>query len=59
MVQIVTENDDPVIYSGNPAELSGARFEMDECMRRIGAFQLLIQHHTSYSIAPALSMGGC
>ena len=40
MVNIVTDADEPVIYGGNPAELSGARFELDECLRRTGAFQL-------------------
>ena len=47
MVSIVTENDEAVIYGGNPAELPGARFEMDECLRRTGAFQMLIRHRAS------------
>ena len=33
-----------VKYSGNPAELSGARYEIGMAMRRAGAFQLLIRH---------------
>ena len=47
VVQITTSHGDPVVYSGNPAELPGARFEMNLCLERIGAFKLLIQHGAS------------
>ena len=47
MVVIKTENDDIVKYGNNPAELSGARFEIDQCLKRLGAFELLIKHNAS------------
>ena len=47
VISIRTEADDPVIYSGNPAELPGARYEIGEALRRAGAFKLLISHNAS------------
>ena len=47
VIEIKTEAGDPVIYSGNPAELSGARFEMRKAMRRAGAFKLLVSMNAS------------
>ena len=40
MVKVVTEAGIPVKYGNNPAELSGARHEMDKCLQRLGAFEL-------------------
>ena len=42
---IITEHGDPVIYSNNPAELPGCRYEMDKCLERLGAFEMLIKHN--------------
>ena len=47
VISIRTEAEDPVIYSGNPAELPGARYEIGEALRRAGAFKLLISHNAS------------
>ena len=46
-VTLTTSNGDPIKYAGNPAELPGARHEMNRCLRRIGAFDLLIKHNAS------------
>ena len=47
MVTITTEAGDIVKYGNNPAELAGARFEMDRCLERLGAFELLIKHNAA------------
>ena len=47
MVVITTEAGDPVKYGNNPAELSGARYEMDLCLQRLGAFEMLIKHNAA------------
>ena len=47
MVVITTEAGDPVKYGNNPAELSGARYEMDLCLERLGAYELLIKHNAA------------
>ena len=47
VVAIKTEAEDPVIYTGNPAELPGARHEIEKALRRAGAFKLLISHNAS------------
>ena len=47
MVTITTEAGLPVTYSNNPAELPGARYEMDKCLKRKGAFELLKLHNAS------------
>ena len=47
MVVISTEAGDPVKYGNNPAELSGARYEMDLCLERLGAYELLIKHNAA------------
>ena len=47
MVKITTEAGDPVKYGNNPAELAGARYEMDLCLQRLGAFELLITHNAA------------
>ena len=47
VITVKTESDDIVKYSGNPAELAGARHETYEAMRRAGVFQLLTQHGAS------------
>ena len=47
MVTITTEAGDIVKYGNNPAELAGARFEMDRCLERLGAFNLLITHNAA------------
>ena len=36
-----------VKYSGNPAELPGARHETTKALLRAGAFSLLVQHNAS------------
>ena len=46
-VTIVTSTGESVKYSNNPAELPGVRHEIDECLRRTGAFELLIKHGAS------------
>ena len=38
VIEITTEAGDPVTYSGNPAELPGARFETRKALKRAGAF---------------------
>ena len=47
VVAVKTEADDPIIYSGNPAELSGARHEISKALKRAGAFKLLVTHNAS------------
>ena len=47
VVAILTEAEDPVTYSGNPAELSGARHEITKALRRAGAFKLLVTQNAS------------
>ena len=47
VITVKTEAGDPVIYSGNPAELPGVRFEMQKAMKRAGAFSLLVKHNAS------------
>ena len=47
VITVKTEAGDIVKYSGNPAELSGARHETRKAMRRAGAYMLLIQHNAS------------
>ena len=47
IVRIKTEAGDPVIFSGNPAELPGARHETRQAMQRAGAFKLLVSHNAS------------
>ena len=42
IITIKTEAGDIVKFSGNPAELPGARFETRKALRRAGAFKLLI-----------------
>ena len=37
----------PVVYDGNPASLAGARYEIDQCFERIGAFELLVKHNAT------------
>ena len=44
VVTIKTDTGDLVKYSGNPAELPGARLETRKALRRAGAFSLLIQY---------------
>ena len=45
VITVKTDTGDIVKYSGNPAELPGARFETRKAMERAGAFTLLIQHN--------------
>ena len=47
VIYIETEAGDPVIYSGNPAELPGARFETMKALKRAGAFKLLVTQNAS------------
>jgi len=47
VVTITNEHGDPVIYSNNPAELPGCRHEMDKCLERTGAFELLIKYRAA------------
>ena len=47
VIAITTEAEDPVTYSGNPAELPGARHEIAKALRRAGAFNLLITQNAS------------
>ena len=47
VITIKTEAGDNVKYSGNPAELPGARFEITKALRRSGAFALLVEHNAS------------
>ena len=47
VIAITTEAEDPVIYTGNPAELPGARHEIAMALRRAGAFNLLITQNAS------------
>ena len=45
VITVKTDTGDLVKYSGNPAELPGARYETRKALRRAGAFTLLIQHN--------------
>ena len=47
VISVKTEAGDIVKYSGNPAELPGARYETMKAMRRAGAFTLLVEHNAS------------
>ena len=47
VVKITSTNGDTVIYDGNPASLAGARYEIDLCLERLGAFELLIKHNAT------------
>ena len=47
VITVKTEAGDIVKYSGNPAELPGARFETKKALLRSGAFTLLIKHNAS------------
>ena len=47
VITVTTEAGDPVIYSGNPAELPGARHETRKAMKRSGVFKLLVTHNAS------------
>ena len=47
VITVTTEAGDPVIFSGNPAELPGARHETRQAMQRAGAFKLLVSHNAS------------
>ena len=47
VITVTTEAGDPVTFSGNPAELPGARYETREAMRRAGAFKLLVSNNAS------------
>ena len=47
VITVKTESGDNVSYSGNPAELPGARHETKKAMLRAGAFQLLVKHGAS------------
>ena len=44
VVTIRNRHGDIVTYSNNPAELPGCRHELDACLQRLGAFELLIKH---------------
>ena len=46
-VKLVNIHGDPIKYSGNPAELAGARYEADLCMGRLGSFKMLIKHNAA------------
>ena len=47
VISVKTEAGDPVIYSGNPAELPGARYEIKKAMKRAGVFKLLVTQNAS------------
>ena len=47
VIKIVTEDGEPVRYSGNPAELPGCRHETRKAMQRAGAFKLLVTRNAS------------
>ena len=47
VVKITSSNGDAVVYDGNPASLAGARYEIDQCLERLGAFELLIKHNAT------------
>ena len=47
VITVKTEAGDIVKYSGNPAELPGARYETTKALRRAGAFSLLVEHNAS------------
>ena len=47
VITVKTEAGDIVKYSGNPAELPGARYETMKALRRAGAFSLLVEHNAS------------
>ena len=43
VISVKTKAGHPVKYSGNPAELPGARYETGLALRRAGAFQMLLK----------------
>ena len=45
VISVKTKAGHPVKYSGNPAELPGARYETGLALRRAGAFQMLIKNN--------------
>ena len=47
VITIKTEDDQPVKYTGNPAELPGVRHEIRKALMRAGAFKLLISNNAS------------
>jgi hypothetical protein len=47
VITVKTEAGDIVKYSGNPAELPGARLETKKALLRAGAFTLLVKHNAS------------
>ena len=47
VITVKTEAGDIVKYSGNPAELPGARHETKKALLRAGAFTLLVKHNAS------------
>ena len=47
VITVKTEAGDIVKFSGNPAELPGARYETTKALRRAGAFTLLVEHNAS------------
>ena len=47
VITVKTEAGDIVMYSGNPAELPGARYEIMKALRRAGSFTLLVEHNAS------------
>ena len=47
VISVKTKAGHPVKYSGNPAELPGARYETGLALRRAGAFQMLIKNNAS------------
>jgi len=58
VITVKTEAGDNVKYSGNPAELPGARYETTKAMRRAGAFTLLVEHNTSRLKNGAIAVDG-
>ena len=49
VITVKTEAGDIVKYSGNPAELPGARYETRKALRRAGVFSLLVEHKTLHA----------
>ena len=47
VISVKTKAGHPVKYTGNPAELPGARYETGLALRRAGAFQMLIKNNAS------------
>ena len=44
-ITVTTTTGDPIVYSNNPAELPGVRYEINRCLYRVGAFELLYKHN--------------